>query len=188
MHLPPQISIKHMPPLSTYAPTETHINMHVHAYIGKGKRGVPFVRFSERYSRKERSSCRGLSTCLTLPQPFQPLSSSSSPPPLPTLFHWVSPRFSPSPGLVLLLKPLPPPPPPPPPPPCMKGRMEKGGSVQQANQAFCLCLCRGVRGLSTLALEQQQQQLVQRKKRERETETEGGGGDREEEKEMNRRV
>ncbi|KAI3362242.1 hypothetical protein L3Q82_012558 [Scortum barcoo] len=44
--------------------------------------------------------------------------------------------------------------------------MEKGGSVQQANQAFCLCLCRGVRGLFTLALEQQQQ-LVQRKERER---------------------
>ena len=64
--------------------------------------------------------------------------------------------------------------------------MERGGSVQQANQAFCLCLCRGVRGLFSLALEQQQQ-LVQRKKRERETETEGGGGDEEEGEETSRR-
>lgn len=54
--------------------------------------------------------------------------------------------------------------------------MEKGGSVQQANRAFCLCLCRGVRGLFSRALEQQQQ-LVQR-----EMKTEGGGGDGGEEK------
>lgn len=59
--------------------------------------------------------------------------------------------------------------------------METGGSVQQANQAFCLCLCSGVRGLSTLA---QEQQLVQRKRREREgDEDRGGGGDREHMKE-----
>lgn len=45
----------------------------------------------------------------------------------------------------------------------MKGWTEKGGSVQQANQAFCLCLCGGG-GLSYLAREKQQ--LVQRKRRE----------------------
>lgn len=123
----------------------------------------------------------------TQPQPFQS-PSSSSPPPLPTLLHWVSPRFYSQSRPRFLLEPPPPLPPPPPPPlrSCIKGRVEKGGSVQQANQAFCLCLCRGVRGLFSLALEQQQQ-LVQRKRRERELKTEGGGGDGEEEKEMSRR-
>lgn len=64
--------------------------------------------------------------------------------------------------------------------------MEKGGSVQQANQAFCLCLCRGVgggcvRGHFYLAQEKQQQQLVQRKRRE--TKIDRGGGDKEKERE-----
>lgn len=89
-------------------------------------------------------------------------------PPPPTLLPWVSPSFQSQPRPRIILNPSPPPL-----RPCMKGRMEKGGSIQQANQAFCLCLCRGgvgwgevVRGLSTLALKQQQ--LVQRKKRARE--------------------
>lgn len=91
--------------------------------------------------------------------------------------------FSPSPGLCFCWR-TPPPPPPPPLRACMKGWTEKGGSVQQANQAFCLRLCRRGwgGGLLYLALEKQQQQLVQRKRRE--TKTEGGGGDREEEREV----
>ncbi|CAB1430070.1 unnamed protein product [Pleuronectes platessa] len=92
------------------------------------------------------------------PSPLSPLSSTGSVLDVP----------SPSPGLAFF-----PEPPTLPPWPCMEGQAEKGG------------MCWGVRGLSTLALEQrQQQQLVQRKTREREgeMETEEGGGDKEEER------
>lgn len=109
---------------------------------------VRFFFHSQRYSGKKKSLPEEASApAFTQPQPYQPPSSSSSssfsssPPPLPTLLHWVSPRFLvPVQASFFFLKP------PPPPWPCMKGRLEKGGSVQQANQAFCLCLCRGGEG------------------------------------------
>lgn len=73
----------------------------------------------------------------------------------------------------------------------MKGRKERGGSVQQTNQAFCLCLCRGVKGTlhpGSGAAAAAAAAGAKKEEREREIETEEGGGDREEEKEMNRRV
>lgn len=139
----------------------------MHTYC-RGKCGIPLADFfplSGIFFKEKRSSCRGLSTCLhSTPAISAPTLLLLLPSPLfPHSFTGSVLDFSPSPGPG-----APAATPPPPSRLCVWGRMEKGGSVQQANQAFCLCLCvcgGGVKGLSTLALEQQQ--LVQRRKRER---------------------
>ncbi|KAM7392712.1 hypothetical protein PAMA_007708 [Pampus argenteus] len=120
-------------------------------------------------SSSQRRAAAGVCACA---MPFQPPSSSSSPPSLPTLLHWVSPRSSPSPGLLFLLNPPPPPPPPPPPWPCMKGWMEKGGQCSAGESGLLSLSVQGGEGTLHSGSGAAAAAGAEKEERERETETE----------------
>lgn len=129
-----------MPSLSSQRHIETLTCTFMHTYC-RGKCGIPLADFfplSGIFFKEKRSSCRGLSTCLhSTPAISAPTLLLLLPSPLfPHSFTGSVLDFSPSPGPG-----APAATPPPPSRLCVWGRMEKGGSVQQANQAFCLWLC-----------------------------------------------
>lgn len=147
-----------------------------------------FFSHSERYWVEKSLPLEASAPALTQPQPLQLPPSILSPPfpLLPLSFPGSVLAFSPSPGLVLSWTPR----------HHHYGRAWRDGwSIQRANQAFCLCLCREWGGGrwwedSPLWLWNSSSWCRERREREREAKTQGGGGGGEEmeEKEMSASV